>query len=178
MLREREIDAMNALAGNWPAPASRPGCKPTDYKDAVILREQGLTYKAIGDKLGVSRERIRQVLHAMGRSDLCHRPPLIDLPGCLNCGARVEARQRKFCSKKCGQEYRAKTPTEWQRRLIRIVFDERVNKNPPSRWVDIAQLIGMKAHKGTSIPSHFRKACRRAGVDPSPAFGRQARRKQ
>ena len=37
-----------------------------DNRNVVALRQQGLTLKEIGQILGVSRERVRQILKAKG----------------------------------------------------------------------------------------------------------------
>ena len=90
----------------------RTGPRPeTRYRDhwphVIELREKGLTYQRIGASLGISRERVRQILHAAGRSDLCHRYRAKPRPEmtCPVCGERYQG-TAVFCSMKCRQRHR------------------------------------------------------------------------
>ena len=79
--------------------------------EIIRLREQKWTYQKLADKYGISRERIRQILHAAGRGDLCRYFTNTEDHTCAQCGKVFQAyaknrdKPRKFCSPPCSHEY-------------------------------------------------------------------------
>ena len=70
-----------------PRPATPPVVrKPPPTKTIVALREQGLPYREIGDQVGLSGERVRQILKSIGRDG--RLPPK---PGAVKIPKRVAA---------------------------------------------------------------------------------------
>lgn len=70
---------------------------------AIELRKHHpeMTLQEIGTELGISRERVRQILaseklptHAIGR-------PTVPMPNCAYCGTSLPNRRRKFCGPEC-----------------------------------------------------------------------------
>jgi hypothetical protein len=49
--------------------------------EVARLREEDLTYRGIGRSLGVSGERVRQILRESNGSEIPHLPPKIMLKG-------------------------------------------------------------------------------------------------
>lgn len=44
-----------------------------ERRDLIIkLREEGMTYKSIGNAIGISYQRVSQILKSEGRFDLCY----------------------------------------------------------------------------------------------------------
>lgn len=68
-LAQSRIDTLNTVAG-WEWGPLRPGPVPDQARDAEIrhLRAQGVSLQQIGDRFGLSRQRIHQIVHARGLS--------------------------------------------------------------------------------------------------------------
>jgi hypothetical protein len=94
-------------------------------QEIVRLRESRHTYRAIGDRFGLTAERVRQILHQQGRLDL-----LIDFAKreginkververqCVRCG-KVEffipsvAKASRYCSVACAARHHSFSATE------------------------------------------------------------------
>ena len=59
----------------WPLTAAPYGCYPSNGRLLTEMRKSGLTYAQIGARLGISRERVRQILNSKTRpSANNHRP--------------------------------------------------------------------------------------------------------
>ena len=74
-------------------------------KDLVVyLRELSpcMTLAQIGDKVGLTRERVRQLLKVSGLSTAAYRPPP-PMVECLNCGKPTI--HKMFCSSHCRWDY-------------------------------------------------------------------------
>ena len=70
------------------------------------------TLEEVGQRVGVTRERVRQLLKAQGLPTMSYRPSR--LFECLNCGASFPNRQGpkyqpKYCSRSCAHEHRVIT---------------------------------------------------------------------
>ncbi|PWC92941.1 sigma factor-like helix-turn-helix DNA-binding protein [Azospirillum sp. TSO5] len=65
-----------------PRPATPPVVrKPPPTKTIVALREQGLPYREIGDQVGLSGERVRQILKSFGKDGrLPAKPGAVKIP--------------------------------------------------------------------------------------------------
>ncbi len=61
------------------------------------------TLQSIGDKTGISRERVRQILKSAGEHTRAWRPKRF----CINCGKELILRHRphRFCSRECLSQY-------------------------------------------------------------------------
>lgn len=70
--------------------------------EAIRLRQENPTWtlQQIGDVVGVSRERVRQVLKKNSIQTIHY----IEKPYCKNCGNPAKPR-RKFCGPKCRYDY-------------------------------------------------------------------------
>jgi len=72
---------------------------PLDDRNEELreLRRQGLTLREIGDKYGITRERVRQLCVGLPKPDLrIHRD-------CATCGVEFAGRNcSKYCSNECG----------------------------------------------------------------------------
>ena len=64
----------------------------------VALRDQGLSMRAIGREVGISGERVRQILARIGRVGRIYHP-------CLYCGNPVHL-VAKYCDHRCALRYR------------------------------------------------------------------------
>ena len=73
----------------------------------LSLRKQGLGYKRISDRLGVSINTIKSFCRRA--SQINDEPVLSDQSVCQNCGARIEQipgrKRKKFCSDRCRTEW-------------------------------------------------------------------------
>jgi hypothetical protein len=142
-------------------------------QDIVALREGGGTYQAIGDKWGISRERVRQILHKCGRSDLCHRRkgPTYRF-FCDQCGkenrTQKKARQegvcgrRKFCNRICMDTFRRTNLTEIEQKIFDVIVEVR----PAMTWKEVAETLEIE--HWTGLPSRFKDCCTKLDIDPSP----------
>lgn len=149
------------------------GSGRVERPEIIALREEGKTYQQIGEQVGVSRQRIEQILER-DRPDLCYRRsgPVIPRGDCLHCGKKLDHKpvNARFCNRDCAKAYRNTSLTPWMMQVIQIVFERRCVDNPPKRWEDIAAELGCK-----SIQGYFKRACERANIDPSPAYGKYGR---
>lgn len=163
-------------AKKYGLPISRAGkgYQPTtDYSRVTELREQGWTYQKIGDELNISRERVRQILHIRGRSDLCYRQtgPRIERGNCINCGASLDGKthfrgERKYCTRDCLKKHAARTLSPRERQIMETVLQRRFLDKPPSTWRAIGEELGVA---GPAVHNTFKRACIKTGIDWSIA---------
>jgi hypothetical protein len=97
-----------------PRPDGKGWLKPSIERrvEAVALRESGLILEEVGRRMGITRERARQLIVLAGRSDLnkdftkkmgLARTPLVTY-ACAACGKTKNAarsRVRRYCSSRC-----------------------------------------------------------------------------
>jgi aldehyde:ferredoxin oxidoreductase len=79
---------------------------PTLVRQQIInLRKASpcINCRQIGDKVGVSRERVRQILSQNNLQTKRFKPPKPKVQ-CLNCGKPTTHKQ--FCSIQCGKDYK------------------------------------------------------------------------
>ena len=142
---------------------------PDWHAEAIGLREaKHMTYQEIGDKFGVTRERVRQVLQENGRQDLCHlnwNRGRLSRGNCSGCGASMKGKpaRQKFCSNECYSRYTSRTLTAREQHIISVVHEMRTS-NPPATWKQISVELGWTS--GTVGASKFVKACKKVGLDP------------
>lgn len=79
-------------------------------QDTLTLRSQGLGYKAIAKKLGVSHDSVRSYLKTKdAQKKIVLLPPKPDGITCPFCGTTFEKskynRKKLFCSDKCRRKY-------------------------------------------------------------------------
>ena len=69
-----------------------------EARDKLIMSdlESGMSSKAVGEKHGLSYERVRQIAIANG---FVRKRPV--LPGCPVCGRRVKSRANTYCGIEC-----------------------------------------------------------------------------
>ena len=77
-----------------------------NYYEAVKLRNDTpcLTLQQIGDKLGITRERVRQILLNQGKDTkhYIHK----NIYECLECGTTIMGNSHYFCSNTCRNKYK------------------------------------------------------------------------
>lgn len=91
----------------------RKGSVPRDkVRDADIAARRGNkeTYKSIGDIYGITRERVRQILHEIDRQDLCFRRKTewiekeCEICGTVFSGLPSKVKNLKTCSPDCAHQ--------------------------------------------------------------------------
>lgn len=141
--------------------------------EIVRLREQRLSYGAIGECFGLTREAVRLILHRMGRSDLCGRdmgPPNMPPRPCEHCGKWFQPNMatRRYCSKPCAdKEIGEKLATDrWAPALDM--------RRKGMTWQAIAEALG--AEKAAIAIMGARRYAARTGADTTGVFGARNRR--
>ena len=142
-------------------------------KDIIELRNLKWSYKCIGDKHGITHERVRQILNAAGQDwAVGWRSNAVTLMACPVChqGFNPTGGARKTCSRTCQSVHSARTLTPRERECMEIIMRER-SAGATWRQANIA-----RGHKddgvGGGICTQFRKYCAKAGIDPSPWFSK------
>ena len=120
----------------------RPHTRYRAHWPAVIeMRESGMTYQRIGQAFGITRERVRQILHAAGRPDLCgvHRAREKPQAICQQCGEAHERLWSPYCSRQCMKDFRQ--AAYYKRDLPKA---ERIAamRQEGKRWADVAIRFG------------------------------------
>lgn len=84
---------------------SSRGSRNGVYESVLEMRTKNpcATLQTIGDKVGVSRERVRQILKRDGLKTKATSKRKVYL--CLNCGKELDGQRKKFCSRTCQYEY-------------------------------------------------------------------------
>ena len=139
--------------------------------EIIALREQKLAYQEIGDRYGISRERVRQILKEEGRADLCGyskgpHAPQYETRTCRQCPKTFVCRAtyyQVFCSRECRSRYI--TPRRRQ------AFDRMVILRGQGRsWRQVDIALGYTAFKrGSRSHAEFHEICIDAGIDPREA---------
>ncbi len=162
----------------WPRgrPQNRTAKHIARDAEIILLREQDPpeTLQQIGDRFGISRERVRQILNARGRTDLCgeawwrlvrqrHEAQLVEWT-CANCGKaekrRGKAVEAKTCSRRCFGEHK-RPPLEETNYVLgpRILELREAGKT----WDKIGQQLQLGRHAHTT----FQRWAKRVGADIS-----------
>lgn len=82
-----------------------------NYEELKQLRNEGLTWKQIGEKYNASGEAVRCAYRRFETKD--KEPKVVTY--CLNCGKGLTNPLHKFCDQKCQHEYNYKEYIkEWQ----------------------------------------------------------------
>lgn len=138
--------------------------------EIIKMREGKSTYQEIGARFGISKERVRQILHKAGRSDLCHRKwnnrshcgpykPRIEKE-CAQCGKTmllIPSRSgRIYCSRKCYGLL------ERQRDKLVVILGDRISG---MSWTEVAKKHGYV--NPTSPRSVITILAKRSGLDIS-----------
>lgn len=133
-------------------PDKRRGQRPDGWyrphwPKIIELREAGRTYQQIGDAFGITRERVRQILHQAGRSDLTgprHAAAEKPMYLCDECGEEFTPPQnhrfQPFCSPPCREKFRRKI--KYKRDLPRAKRIVELRENGRS-WLDTAMYTGL-----------------------------------
>ena len=131
------------------------------------------TLKKIGQKWGMTYERVRQVLKAHGYGDLLPFPKERIQKFCPECSIDfgltrgVETTKRKrFCSPKCRTFYTSTHLNDYQRNFVNNVLRLRKKGNT---WREVSTLLGVKHH--SSMPRDLRRNAAKENIDVSAAFG-------
>ena len=154
----------------------------------IAMREAGLLNSDIARDLGITRERVRQIVKRSGRTDLLgysfqaarkrEQAAPDEIRTCVICGRQFAARPHKAtmaCSVKCGGRRRAKTTTAEE-----IAFVERVlcARRAGEKWLAIAMREGFKvtSHPATvgHLCSQLSRRAARNGIDITDIFRRRA----
>jgi DNA-binding transcriptional ArsR family regulator len=94
---------------------------PPWWTEAAELRANGMTLEMIGEKFGVTRERVRQILGKVGvvyrkymRPEGQFRRPTKVYGQCPNCNADIHRNGAVYCSRACQKAYAFdQTPVPW-----------------------------------------------------------------
>ena len=138
------------------------------HDKAVNLRTDGLTYREIGEKFGVTRERVRQVLKELS-PELCGHIDSRQRMVCKQCGEVVLKKKRwEFCSRRCSSKYKATHPTDREHEIFALCVEAR--KRGLS-WRSVNKQLGWADTKTETPLGLFKKICAKKGIDPSPYMG-------
>ena len=183
----------NRWKRGWSPGQRRPGKAERDIA-IIALREQDppLSYTEIGAHYQISRERVRQILNARDRPDLCglaaerlnrhrHAGRLVEWT-CVNCGKsekRLPSRAKvKTCSRKCFGENKQSPLEETQ-----YVFGPRILelREAGKTWREIGNILAVRGatdliRSGTAS-SIFDGWAKRVGADISHLRTGRARAK-
>lgn len=134
----------------------------------------GDTYEAIGQKHGIGRERVRQILQRW-RPDLTGREDTSVTVTCLNCETQHQRTPykandgaRQFCNRACFVEYCAKTPTDIERRLL----DTALAMRPEATWREVGAALGLNGRNHMNLPTRVKQIAAKTGEDVSSCFTR------
>lgn len=149
----------------------------------AAARASGQTLEQIGKAEGVTRERIRQLLHKHGDPALigrvsapCRRPP--ELAACEHCDAQFVVRKiglpnhwtRRFCSKACSREWWwSHNPRDLSEARGPIISAMRMRGH---QWWKIAAYFGVSPN---SVFMQVKRWANRHQVDISHCFTYRAR---
>ena len=175
-------------------PAPRPRKKNAAYWSAVwrprdtsernaeivrLRRDEHLEYETIGERFGITRERVRQILRRFAP----------DLTGLENCRRHISAVARDRACSECGATFRPPVTTPQRRQCSARCYMAAVAKRVPPHlakyqavyearvsgmtWAAAAEAAGFPADPDSvfSIHSKTRRWAMRAGVDLGAAFG-------
>lgn len=145
---------------------------------ALIIIERrevaGETYKDIGRDVGISAERVRQILQRW-RPDLTGREDTSVTMTCPNCEtqhqrtpSRVKDDAPHFCDRACFVEYCARTPTVLERRVL----DTALAMRPEATWREVGTALGLNGSNYMNLPSRVKKIAAKTGKDVSRCFTR------
>lgn len=128
-------------------------------KDICEWREQGnLSYQAIGDMYGISRERVRQILKVHGKAGDWFSMNRIEPIPCKVCGKMWKPRQRAHahyaCSKVCNDIARSERAKARNMRFLRQAIALR---SDGKTWRQVASETGL-ANANTAAAKAFRLA--------------------
>ena len=150
----------------------------------VAQREQDspLSFRQIGVRHRISAERVRQILNACGRSDLCgavgkkitqqrRKDRLVEW-ACVNCGRKEKRPPRqagaKTCSRKCFGENK-RFPLE----ETTLVFGPHILelREAGKKWREIGEILNLKGSsptiRGATASSILHAWAKRVGADIS-----------
>ena len=134
------------------------------------------THKQIGERWGITRERVRQILRAHGYDDLLPHPrPRIEkiCPQCgSNFGAKMGIRQaetQKFCGTKCFSAHASSHMTDREREVVTATLKLR---SEGKKWREVAKTLGFaSSNPGTGLSHYIKKNAAKENIDVSAAFG-------
>ena len=121
-------------------PVNQPGAPMQFYAERratiVKMRADGMTYQAIGRKLGITREAVRQNLHKANRADLMGILKRDRV--CVMCGkVREKAHAKGTCSEAC---LRALGENEYIAKGTRIL----AMRMQGMSWQAVTEAVGLK----------------------------------
>lgn len=131
------------------AEAVRLDPEQTAARDARIVswREAGRSLEEIGQELGITRERVRQILKLLGRDDLRNvgcatRPDRMITWACRGCGKEhttaASLGKRGYCDRECFLAKRRREST-WAQRVPEIIAARKTGKT----WREIGETYGV-----------------------------------
>lgn len=146
----------------------KPGTVPVaPWRDeAVALRQKEFSYREIGNQIGVSGERVRQILNQEApelTGYIYGRRPKKECP---ICGEEFTVLRdgQETCSRKCWSELCAKTITDREREIFAACV---AGREAGKTWNSINVDIGWSVNpRGSRLPSHFKEICAKMGIDP------------
>jgi len=87
-------------------------------EDILRLRKQGVGFRKIAKRLGVSRDKVRSVCRKhdlggfLGAKEKVPKPDKVYI--CRNCGSLITERKKKHCSDFCRREWNKKNPATYE----------------------------------------------------------------
>lgn len=122
--------------------AKRAENSRTDHSEMIRLREQKMSYQEIGNRHGITRERVRQILKRE-RPDLCGFIYKTKTRKCVVCGKKdivASSIVSVTCSKECtAQLRRTKTLRLHDEQISQALNMRRANVS----WKDIGERLGV-----------------------------------
>lgn len=161
------------LVPNWRKRGRRPGTSQHPVRDAEIagMRRMGATLKEIGDRYGLTRERVRQILKQYHSPELSglksrfHRGGFgyeaKPMPACRICGQPVQAKQARYCSPQCKAKRVGKN--DWR---YRRGYELRVSGKT---WREVAEALGYNSPEVAHLAVD--RWARKRGIDTAPLHG-------
>lgn len=89
-----------------------------DRDEAQRLRDAGLTLREIGERFGISHQRVHQVLHGITSKPRPRKAPPMTARLCAQCGNEFlvthvpRSKERIYCSRLCGRRHSQQQTSE------------------------------------------------------------------
>ena len=150
---------------------------PEKYCYIVELRKAGKSLSEIGQEIGISSERVRQIVKQYA-PDYKKPRKLHDLK-CVNCGADFQGKKtERHCSSECKAEWKRKLSMAHSARMRKSGSDALNERAIALRrggmgWRDVAVACGKPADSYTHFYRSIPEYAERTGADISGVFVRK-----
>ena len=120
------------------------GVRHPKIAEIIEQRERKRSYKEIGEQFGLSKERVRQLLHQSGRSDLCGHFLKRVKRNCPACGREIVVQPsstKRHCNARCaGEMHPLRVPRAVKEALV---LDIETRRQMGEKWREIASAVGV-----------------------------------